>query len=148
MFVLLGIARAAVCISFVCCASLPYMSICAGVVIAVALKQVDDAPDTKPSAQRDHKGLQNSDCRIEKCHKKSPFCRLCGCPKKGKKTAASFGNCRGRKSPRRARSCGAAVFSCRLMGLCCLPGRGAYHVAGVYVSDRQTTSFMLICFYE
>lgn len=27
MFVLLGIARAAVCISFVCCASLPYMSI-------------------------------------------------------------------------------------------------------------------------
>ena len=69
MFVLLGIARAAVCISFVCCASLPYMSICARVVVAVTFQQVDDTPDTKTSAQSDNESLKNGNCLFKKCHK-------------------------------------------------------------------------------
>ena len=68
MFVLLGIARAAVCISFVCCASLPYMSIGAGVVVAVTFQQVDNAPDTETGTERDNEGLKNGDCLFKKCH--------------------------------------------------------------------------------
>ena len=45
------------------------MSISAGVVVAVTFQQVDDTPDTKTSAEGDHKGLQNVYCAIEKCHK-------------------------------------------------------------------------------
>ena len=51
------------------CASLPYMSICARIVIAVALHQIDYAPDTKPGSKCYNKGLQNVYCAIEKCHK-------------------------------------------------------------------------------
>ena len=49
-------------------ASLPYMSIRARVIIAVALKQVDHAPYAQASAQRDYKYLQSVDCRCKKCH--------------------------------------------------------------------------------
>ena len=50
-------------------ASLPYMSIRAGVIGAVALQQVDDTPDAETSAQSDNEGLKNGDSLIEKCHK-------------------------------------------------------------------------------
>ena len=50
------------------CASLPYMSIGAGVVVAVTFQQVDDTPDTKTSAQSDNEGLKNGDCLFKKCH--------------------------------------------------------------------------------
>ena len=50
-------------------ASLPYMSICAGVVVAVTFQQVDDTPDAETSAQSDNEGLKNGDSLIEKCHK-------------------------------------------------------------------------------
>ena len=56
-----------------CClfafASLPHMSIRAGVVVAVTFQEVDDAPDAEASAEGDHKGLKNGDSLIEKCHK-------------------------------------------------------------------------------
>ena len=39
------------------CATLSHMSIRAGVVIAVSLKQIDNAPDTKSGSQCDNKGL-------------------------------------------------------------------------------------------
>ena len=68
MFVLLGIARAAVCISFVCCASLPYMSICARIIISVALQEIDNTPDTETGTERDNEGLKNGDCLFKKCH--------------------------------------------------------------------------------
>lgn len=68
MFVLLGIARAAVCISFVCCASLPYMSICAGVVVSVAFQQVNGSPDAEAGTEGDDEGLENADSRVEKFH--------------------------------------------------------------------------------
>ena len=45
------------------------MSICAGVVVAVALKQIDNAPNAEARAQRDNEGLKNTNRRIEKCHK-------------------------------------------------------------------------------
>ena len=50
------------------CASLPYMSIGAGVVVAVTFQQVDDAPDTKTGTERDNEGLKNGDCLFKKCH--------------------------------------------------------------------------------
>jgi len=50
------------------CASLPYMSIGAGVVVAVTFQQVDNAPDTETGTERDNEGLKNGDCLFKKCH--------------------------------------------------------------------------------
>ena len=50
------------------CVTLPYMSISAGVVRAIALQQIDHAPHAKASAEGDHKGLQSGDGRSEKLH--------------------------------------------------------------------------------
>ena len=50
------------------CVTLPYMSICAGVVIAVTFQQVDNAPDTETGTERDNEGLKNGDCLFKKCH--------------------------------------------------------------------------------
>ena len=44
------------------------MSIGAGVVVAVALQQIDRAPNAEAGAQRHNEGLQNTDRTIEKCH--------------------------------------------------------------------------------
>ena len=51
------------------CVTLPHMSIRARIVVAVALHQIDYAPDTKPGSKCYNKGLQNVYCAIEKCHK-------------------------------------------------------------------------------
>ena len=48
--------------------SLLTMSICAGVIVAVALKQIDCTPDAKTCAQSDNESLKNGYCAIEKCH--------------------------------------------------------------------------------
>ena len=138
-------------------ASLPYMSIRAGVVVAVALHEVDNAPDTKPGSQSYNKGLQNAYCRIKKCHK-SPFLPRVRLPEKGHKkrrpvlvTAAVISPPGWAGSPRRLSVCGAAVFSCKGCGFCrCVLRRGsggAYHVACVYVPDSDT-SFKVFCSYE
>ena len=50
------------------CDTLPYMSISAGVIRAIALQEVNHTPNAKACAERDHEGLQNTDCAIEKCH--------------------------------------------------------------------------------
>ena len=44
------------------------MSICTRVIVAVAFQQVDRAPDAQASAQGNNQGLQNTYCRVEKCH--------------------------------------------------------------------------------
>ena len=49
--------------------TLPHMSIRARIVVAVALHEIDNAPDTKPGSKCYNKGLQNVYCAIEKCHK-------------------------------------------------------------------------------
>ena len=64
------------------CVTLSHMSIAAGVILSVALQQVDAAPDTQGTAQTNHDGLQSIDCAVEKFHKVLTFCRLfCGTQK-------------------------------------------------------------------
>ena len=58
------------------CVSLSYMSICAGVIIAIALQQVDDAPDAKASAQSNDESLQYGNCTALKFHKVTSLPRL------------------------------------------------------------------------
>ena len=60
------------------CATLSHMSICARIIISVALKQVDYAPDTKSGTERDNKGLQNGNCLIKKFHITSLSAAFCG----------------------------------------------------------------------
>ena len=105
--------------------SLPYMSISSGIVISIALHEVDNAPDTKTSSKSDNECLQNAYCRIKKCHKISPFLPLCGCPKKGQKkrrpvfiTAAVISPPDMAGSPRRLNVGGVAVFSCKMQVIC------------------------------
>ncbi len=50
------------------CATLSHMSICAGVVRAVAFQQIDNAPHAKASAEGNNEGLQSVDSRSEKLH--------------------------------------------------------------------------------
>ena len=50
------------------CASLPYMSICARIIISVALQQVDHAPNAKTGSEGNDEGLQHIDCAIEEIH--------------------------------------------------------------------------------
>lgn len=62
-----------------CCllsASLSTMSICTRVVVAVALQQVDCAPDAKTSTQCDDESLKNGYCAVKKCHKCVPPCTM------------------------------------------------------------------------
>ena len=54
------------------------MSICAGVIVAVALQKVDRAPDTNTCTESYNESLQYTDCTVEKCHK---FVLLCPDPK-------------------------------------------------------------------
>ena len=51
------------------CVSLRHMSICTGVIVAVAFQKVDCAPDTKTCTESYYQSLQNTDCAVEKCHK-------------------------------------------------------------------------------
>ena len=72
-----------------------HMSICARIIISVALKQVDYAPDTKSGTERDNKGLQNGNCLIKKFHITSLSAAFCGgknclCWISGKKIAVVF----------------------------------------------------------
>ena len=50
------------------CASLPYMSICARIVISVTFQKVDHAPDAKTGSEGNDEGLQHIDCAIEEIH--------------------------------------------------------------------------------
>ncbi len=46
------------------------MSISAGVIVAVALKQVDGSPDAQACTKGDNESLKYGDCRVKKCHKR------------------------------------------------------------------------------
>ena len=59
------------------CVTLPYMSISAGIVVTIALHEINAAPNSKPRAQRDNQSLQNTDCAAKKCHSINlSFCRF------------------------------------------------------------------------
>ena len=58
------------------------LALAAGVILSIALQQVDAAPDSQGTAQTDHDRLQSIDCTVEKFHKVLTFCRLfCGTQK-------------------------------------------------------------------
>ena len=44
------------------------MSIRAGIIVAVTLKQIDGTPDAKAGTERHNESLQYTDCTVEKCH--------------------------------------------------------------------------------
>ena len=50
-------------------ATLLTMSIGTGVVVAIALQQIDRAPNAEASAQRHNEGLKNTNSRIKESHK-------------------------------------------------------------------------------
>ena len=50
------------------CASLPYMSIGAGVVVTVTFQQVDGTPHAETGTQSDNQSLKNFDSRVEEFH--------------------------------------------------------------------------------
>ena len=50
------------------CASLPYMSICGGVIAAVTLHQVDGTPHAQTGTQCHNQSLQNIHCTIKEFH--------------------------------------------------------------------------------
>ena len=68
MPLLYGIARGDCLYLFCFCASLPHMSICARIIIAVAFQKIDDAPNAKTTAKRRNERLKDIDCGIEKLH--------------------------------------------------------------------------------
>ena len=70
------------------CVSLRHMSICAGVVGAVAFQQVDHAPHAEASAEGNHKGLQSGNGRSKKLH---IFLRFSGVIAPAMKKAAHMG---------------------------------------------------------
>jgi len=72
------------------------MSIRARIVVSVALQEVDNAPNAKTCSESDNECLQNAYCAVEKCHIKTPFCRVCGCPASGQKAVSV---CRRIKKP-------------------------------------------------
>jgi len=47
------------------------MSISPGVVVTVALKQIDNTPNAKPCSKGDNQSLQNAYCTVKKLHKMS-----------------------------------------------------------------------------
>ena len=49
------------------------MSIGAGVIVAIALQQVDDTPNGQTGTQGDNESLENTNYRSEKCHNKIPL---------------------------------------------------------------------------
>ncbi len=65
------------------CVTLPHMSICARIVVAVALHQIDYAPNTKPGSKCDNKSLQNVYCAVEKFHKYILSAASAACPENG-----------------------------------------------------------------
>ena len=50
------------------CASLPYMSIAAGVVVTITFQQVDGTPHAETSTQSDNEGLKHFDSRVKEIH--------------------------------------------------------------------------------
>ena len=57
------------------------MSICARIVVAVTLHEVNGTPNAKTCAKRDNQSLQYTNCAVEKLHINLAFCR-CAAQKK------------------------------------------------------------------
>ena len=44
------------------------MSIGAGVIVTIAFEQVDRTPNAETGTQSNNEGLENTNCRVKKCH--------------------------------------------------------------------------------
>ena len=118
----------AVYLLFLVSASLPYMSIRAGVVVAVALHEIDHAPNAKPCSKSDNKCLQNIYCAVEKCHEYI-LSAASVAVRQANKRRSSIGRRRVKKPPcikggvpTLRKFCGAAVFSCKGWAVRCPVG--------------------------
>ena len=58
------------------CATLSHMSICARIVVAVTLHEVDSPPNAKTCAKRDNQSLQYTNCAVKEIHINLAFCRF------------------------------------------------------------------------
>jgi hypothetical protein len=59
------------------CASLPYMSICARVIVSVPFHEVHNAPNAKARADGNNESLQNGNSLIKEFHSRfSPDCSI------------------------------------------------------------------------
>ena len=99
--------------------TLSYMSIRARIVIAVALHEIDHAPNAKSGSKCYNKGLQNVYCAIEKCHEYILSAASAAVRQADKRRSAN-GRRRIKKPPcmkggvpTLRKFCGAAVFSCK-----------------------------------
>ena len=113
----------AVYLLFLVSASLPYMSIRAGVVVAVALHEIDHAPNAKPCSKSDNKCLQNIYCAVEKCHEYILSAASAAVRQADKRRSAYAAAQKNRPLVKAAvpalrKFCGAAVFSCKGCGSC------------------------------
>ena len=52
------------------------MSICARIVVAVTLHEVDSPPNAKTCAKRDNQSLQYTNCAVKEIHINLAFCRF------------------------------------------------------------------------
>ena len=69
LVLLFGIVRCWRSIScFRLLASLPYMSIRAGVIVTVTFHEVDRSPDTKACTKSYYESLKYAYCAVKKCH--------------------------------------------------------------------------------
>ena len=57
-------------------ASLLNISICARIVVAVTLHEVDSPPNAKTCAKRDNQSLQYTNCAVKEIHINLAFCRF------------------------------------------------------------------------
>ena len=53
----------------------------AGVVVTIALQQIDSTPHAETGTEGNNEGLEDFDSRVKEFHK-APFCRKCGLPYK------------------------------------------------------------------
>ena len=55
------------------CASLPYMSIGAGIVVTITLKQIDSTPHAETGTEGNNEGLEDFDSRVKEFHSRFSF---------------------------------------------------------------------------
>lgn len=126
------------------CVTLRHMSFGAGIVISVALKQVDYAPDTKSGSQCDNKGLQYVYCAVEKLHISPHFLPLCGCQNSCLLWCSVYKEIHLLFSGWKSRAVAARGAYCCCGGSCCpASGRGADKIP--CLSSDCNISFLKSC---
>lgn len=125
-------------------ASLPHMSIRAGVVVAVALHEIDNAPNAKPCSKGDNQSLQYVYCAVEKLHISPHFPPLCGCQNSCLLWCSVYKEIHLLFSGWKSRAVAARGAYCCCGGSCCpASGRGADKIP--CLSSDCNISFLKSC---